>query len=161
MQCGHRPGHPLCAQVPDGVFRNLAQKQEALLAADKASVAADKAAAPVAVAAGAAAAPEDAAAVAQPSPRRWRRPSGDKGPVVQTEKAEKPESAPMMRLFAMQADQAVTLVLMCTFSAGACALSTYTFYLLAVRKAGWPATCPPLLRRPSPWLLGCRCSAVT
>merc|ERR1711871_1609835 len=40
----------------------------------------------------------------------------------------KEESAPMKRIFAIQADQALSFVIMCAGAGGACFLSTWSFY---------------------------------
>jgi len=115
-------------QIEGGVFAGLAMKQEQILAADKKSV--DEAGAPKAATTGASAA----------GPVVATTPTGEKP--IESEEVDikttggkapkkKEESAPMLRILGMQADFCWALVLMVIFSAGACAMIVYTFYMLA------------------------------
>ncbi|CAK0894350.1 unnamed protein product [Prorocentrum cordatum] len=117
--------------IPDGLFRSLSEKQEALLAQDKermnaASSPAElgpadalSAASPSAVGVSEAPGPAAAAAVED----------GAGGSEASKAKAEK---TPVLRVVRMQGDQWASLLLMVVFSGAAAALSTYAFYEMVV-----------------------------
>ena len=118
--------------VQDGLFRSLAEKQEKLLQQDKAAVAGGKSSvakeadddAPIAEVVGSADMVE-VEEITTPGKKKGKK-AKDKAP------KEKTESAPIGRLFAMQSDHTLSLVLMGTFSGFACVISVWSFYQLAV-----------------------------
>ena len=124
--------------IQDGLFRSLAEKQEELLKADKAAVGSNKhgpqdddADAPLdaaVVAQATVVAAENEADEATPGKKGKKK----KKTTEKDEAKEKDESAPIGRIFKMQSDQALSLLLMGLGSAFACAVSVWSFYQLVV-----------------------------
>jgi len=121
-------------KINEGVFQGLAQRQEALLALDKSSwqlVANDKkvdgaskeATVGVTEASGEATASNDFTDFELKSDAKKGAEEGDR-------KETKEEAAPIMRLVAMQRDMFLPMLLMVLFSGTACALSTWSFYVM-------------------------------
>ena len=104
----------------EGVFRGLAEKQEALLAVDKAAVAGAEG--------------DGAKAPAQADPDAPVAAAANVDGHVEVEqgkvKRAKEESAPIGRIIKMQKDHYPSLLLLVGFSSGGCALVTYSFYLM-------------------------------
>lgn len=120
-------------EIPDGVFRGLAEKQEKLLAADKQSMSTvDEASVPPSIPGLVTADPIDA--VGSSTEREVTRVTvdagADEGDIGKSKK--KSERAPILRLVRMQSDHFLSLLLMVCFSGGAVALSTYSFFKMAV-----------------------------
>ena len=136
--------------IEGGLFRQLGEKQEKLLARDKQFISSggDEVNATVVEGADGDAAyyesvngvPVSEAEGKEPSqrdeevavPKRKGGPCcfGKPPPQKKAPPKEKAESAPLGRLFKMQADQSGSLVLMILFSGAACVLSTLSFYLM-------------------------------
>ena len=124
--------------IQDGLFRSLAEKQEELLKTDKAAVGSNKhgpqdddADAPLdaaVVAQATVVAAENEADEATPGKKGKKK----KKTTEKDEAKEKDESAPIGRIFKMQSDQALSLLLMGLGSAFACAVSVWSFYQLVV-----------------------------
>ena len=107
--------------INDGLFRSLAQKQEELLAADKAAVQGGAAV----TAEEEEPTPSAVVATAEVVTSTTSKKKAKKEP------AEKEEAAPIGRLFKMQSDQVLTLLVMFFCSGAACAVSTVSFEKLA------------------------------
>jgi len=106
--------------IEGGTFQGLAAKQEAMLAIDKESVAEEKESVETI------SVPTAAVAVAVTSTHGPTE-AGAKG---EKKKMAKEESAPILRILRMQKEHFPALILMVLFSGAACAVGTYSFYLM-------------------------------
>jgi len=107
-------------QIPDGLFRGLSEKQEALLAKDKERVSVRLS--------------QNSALPRQYSGSAAHGPSAEAAAECGADDGEagKAEKAPILRVLRMQRGQWPSLILMCIFSGTATALSTYAFYEMVV-----------------------------